>query len=243
MKIVRSPALIAAALLVAHGSAAADPGYYVVTAYPNEGQRTLDSRYWTTKFPGIPEIIWPELGFGYNVTGRWYTEIFASWIDSSHISSHISSWNWQNTYLLTQGEYPLDVAVYTQLIRRKGNEWVVEIGPVLQTDVGRTQLNFNVFLDRPLKTNRPEPTTLKYQWQVRHRWQPALHFGLQGFGELGTWNHWSPREQQSHRAGPALFGKFDLEAGQGFHWQVAYLRGKIYGLDGYMVSARAYVTF
>jgi hypothetical protein len=191
----------------------------------------------------MPEIIWPELGFGYGVTDRWYTELFASWIDSSAMNSHLSSWNWQNDYLLTQGQYPVDLALHSQLIRKAGGDWAIEFGPAVQTDIGRTQLNFNVFVDRPFNTTVPQPTTMKYQWQVRHRWRGGLHFGLQGFGELGPWDNWSDNSQQSHRAGPALFGKFDLDGGMAFNWQLAYLRGKIYGFSGYMVTGRAYLTF
>ena len=235
--------LLTASLLLACGGAAADPGYYVVTAYSDKGLRTVDFRYWTTKFPGRPEVIWPELGFGYGVTDRWYSEFFASWIDSSAMDTHVSSWNWQNDYLLTQGQYPIDLALHSQLIRKTGGRWAMEFGPVLQTDVGRTQLNFNVFLDRPFHDAIPRPTGLKYQWQLRYRWQPGLHLGLQGFGELGPWDDWSPRSQQSHRAGPALFGKLAVGDGVALNWQLGYLRGKTYGFSGYMVTSRIYLTF
>ncbi len=53
----------------------ADPGYYLVTVYGNAGEKTIDYRYWTVKFPNRPEIIWPELGFGYGVSERWYSEV------------------------------------------------------------------------------------------------------------------------------------------------------------------------
>jgi len=243
MKLKTSTLITAFLLLLACGGACADPGYYVVTTYSDKGLRTVDFRYWTTKFRGMPEIVWPELGFGYGVTDRWYTELFASWIDSTAMHSHLSSWNWQNDYLLTQGEFPIDVAVHTQLIRKHGGDHALEIGPALQTDVGRTQLNFNVFLDRPFDTAVPQPTTMKYQWQVRHRWMRGLHVGLQGFGELGPWDHWSDASQQSHRAGPAMFGKVELSEGVAFNWQLGYLVGKIYGFSGYMVTGRAYLTF
>jgi hypothetical protein len=39
--------LLAVAALLAVGAARADPGYYVVTAYDNEGQRAVDLRYWS----------------------------------------------------------------------------------------------------------------------------------------------------------------------------------------------------
>lgn len=86
------------------------------------------------------------------------------------------------------------------------------------------------------------PTQLKYQWQVRHRWRPDLHFGAQGFGEVGRWDDWAPRREQSHRAGPALFGSFKFGDHE-FGWQAAYLYGKTYGQRGNMLTARIKYDF
>ena len=57
-------------------------------------------------------------------------------------------------------------------------------------------------------------TEIGYQWQVKYRWQPAFEFGLQGFGEMGKWNHWEPSREQNHRVGPAIFGKVKLGEGR-----------------------------
>lgn len=232
------------ALLWACCSARADPGYYVVTVYDNAGVRTLDFRYWTVKLSNRPEVIWPELGFGYGVSTRWYTELYASWIGSSQMPTQLSTWNWQNDVLLTQGEYPIDVAVHTNLIRNAmGPGGAIEWGPVLQTDVGRTQLNGNVFFENGWDGFEPAAAQMKYQWQVRHRWHPSLHVGLQGFGELGRWDHWAPRDQQSHRAGPALFSTLPLGEREALLVQASYLFGSVYGKHGRMFSMRAQLAF
>ena len=234
---------LAAALLVSC-AAHADPGYYVVTVYDNPGVRTVDFRYWTVKRPGSPAVKWPELGFGWNVTGRWHTELLASWIGSAKSSTRLSTINWQNDLLLTQGQYPVDVAVHTLLVKSqkasKGN--ALEIGPVIQTDFGRTQVNVNAFLERRLGESPPVPTQLKYQWQLRHRWKPWLHFDAQGFGELGAWDDWSPRDDQSHRIGPALFGTVPLGEDK-LGWQAAYLTGSTNGRHGRMFSMRVKLDF
>ena len=228
------------------GSAlAADPGYYLVSVYENEGEASIDYRYWTVKFPGRPVQTWPEIGFGYGVSKRWYTEFYASYIGGTGVATKLSTLNWQNDYLLTQGQYPFDLAVHTNLIwnRDRADGVEIEVGPALQTDVGRTQLNANVFLERRFDGVVPSPTKLKYQWQVKHRWKPWLHFGLQGFGELGPWDHWSPHARQSHRAGPVLSGSWDVGARQQIKYQAAWLNGKIYGRPGSMFSMRLQYAF
>lgn len=88
---------------LAGGAALAEPGYYVVTAYSDPGEMTIDFRYWTVASRGSALTKWPEVGLGWNVNARWYTEVIASWITASDTPTTLSSWNWQNDVLLTQG--------------------------------------------------------------------------------------------------------------------------------------------
>ena len=52
-----------------------------------------------------------------------------------------------------------------------------------------------------------------------------IDFGAQGFGDMGHWNHLAPTNEQSHRAGPALFGKHPLGGAQAIVWNAALLFG------------------
>jgi hypothetical protein len=235
----------AIALLALHcGMAAAEPGYYVVTAYDNPGVKTIDFRYWTVKHPGSPAVLWPEVGLGWNVTGRWYTEVLLSYVGTADSTMRLDTLNWQNDILLTQGQYPFDLAVHTLLVKPQhpSSGYAIEYGPALQTDFGRTQANLNLFLVSSFASSSSEPTELNYQWQLRHRWMRGLHVGAQGFGEFGQWDHWSPRKEQSHRAGPAVFGSVPI-GGEVISWQAAYLIGKVYGQQAHMFSMRVKYEF
>ncbi len=97
---------------------------------------------------------------------------------------------------------------------------------MLQTDVGRTQLTGNLFLQRDYRAARANTAQLVYQWQVRYRWQPLLQVGAQGFGELGPWNDWLGRDQRSHRLGPAVFGTWTMGAAGALKYEAAYLVGR-----------------
>jgi hypothetical protein len=232
-------------LLTVYATASADAGHYVVTVYDNQDEKSFDVRYWTQKFPGRGETIWPEAGFGYGVTSRWYTEFYASYIGSSSGDLVLDTWNWQNDYLLTQGQYPFDLALHTNLIRAHDSEegYTLEFGPALQTEIGKLQLNGNVFFQRPYHSEYGGATQMTYQWQAKYGWRQGLQFGLQGLGELGDWNHWAPRSQQSHRAGPALFGSLDIGGSQMIKYQASYLTGSIYGKHGNMLIARLQYVF
>jgi hypothetical protein len=213
----------------------ADPGYYLLTPYSQPGQLALDLRYWTVKSPGEHATLWPELGLRYGFSSRWTSEIFASYIGDSLREQKLSSLNWQNSYLLTQGQYPFDLALHAQLIHARGEGNALELGPLLQTEWGSTRLNFNLVFEHSWASN--DGTRLKYQWQALQRLRPGLRLGLQGFGELGRWDHWSDR--QSHRAGPVLhLGLLD-----GLEVQAAYLWGKTYGSRGDMFSAQMLWSF
>ena len=233
--------LLAAALALSSAAASADPGYYVVTPYDNEGLRFVDFRYWTVKPNQRTEVVWPELGFGYGVSSRWTTELFLSWEGSAHEAVRPNTLNWQNEFLFTQGQWPWDLALHTQLIeeREAPHRTTVEWGPVLQADLWRTQFNVNLFFDRAFPAEQAAPTMLKYQWQVRYRWHPRLHFGLQGFGELGPWDHWAPRARQSHRAGPAVFTTLRLNDREAIKLQAAWLVGSTFARSGHMFTMRA----
>ena len=236
--------LALAAAVGAEAAGVVNPGYYVVTVYDDPGVVTLDFRYWTVQpDAGNLTILWPEAGLGWNVNGRWYTELFASWISSSKFATHLQTLNWQNDVLLTQGQYPFDLAVHTQLVRPQNpaSGYALEIGPVFQTDIDRTQLNLDLFFQRGFHS-LAGPTELSYEWQLRYRWNRWLHFGAQGFGELGPWDDWLPQDQQSHRAGPALFGTVPLGPGK-VNWQVAYLAGKIDARRGNMFTMRVKYDF
>lgn len=229
-----------ALLLLASAPAWADPGYYVQTAYDHDGALNLELRYWTVKWPGRPALLWPEVGVGYGVNSRWTTLLLASWIGTADTAQRLSSLNWQNQVLLTQGEYPVDAALALNLVRlqqpRVGH--ALEWGVGLQTDATRTQINANLLFERNVDTATPPVTRLKYQWQLRHRWQPGLHLGVQGFGELGPWADWAPRDGQSHRAGPAVFGTLGRDPQTPLEWQAALLRGTTNGRHGTMFSLR-----
>ena len=223
----------------------AEPGYYVVTPYDNQGLLRVDFRYWAAKPAGRTEVQWPELGLGWGINSRWTTELYVSWIGSAQAATRPDTLNWQNDVLLTQGEWPVDLALHTQWVQDQDSprQQTLEWGPALQTDIGRWRLNGNVFFEQGLDPDRSSPTQLQYQWRTRYRLGPVLGVGLDGFGELGTWNHWAPKAQQNHRAGPALAGQWPLENRRSLLVQGAWLWGKTYGRQGHLFSLKATLDY
>ncbi|SFF91545.1 hypothetical protein SAMN05518865_10631 [Duganella sp. CF458] len=217
-----------------------ETGYYVVTTYDVEGQASIDYKYWNAHYKNSRNVASPEIGIGYGITSRWYTELSTQWIQFNGRHTRNTGIEWQNDFLLTQGQYDVDVALHTlvERSRRREDGYAVEIGPVLQAQFWRTQLNFNLFFQREMDNGEKNETELAYQWQVKQRWKSWFSPGLQGFGEVGKWNDWLPSKKQSHRAGPAFFG----EAGH-FKYEAAYLFGKNSGRAANSFSMRARYIF
>lgn len=212
------------------GLALADTGYYMVSTYDVEGQASVDYKYWNAHYQGLT-VAAPEIGVGYGVTSRWYTEIYAKWVKINGGGSQWQETAWQNDVMLTQGQYPFDLALHTKVERARtstegyGLEW----GPVLQTEIVRTQFNANLFFQRDYRVSPgvggQNPMQLTYQLQVKQRWKSWFEPGLQAFGEVGKWNGWLPRSEQSHRAGPAFFGSRTI-GGHALKYEAAYLVGR-----------------
>jgi hypothetical protein len=208
-------------------SAAAATGYYLVTPYDVEGQTSIDYKYWSTHASGNAATASPEIGVGYGVSSRWYTELSASYFQSPTQGTSFSGLTWQNDFMLTQGEYPVDVGVHTELINNTSGGFSVEAGPMLQTNIGKTQFNVNLFLDRDYRIDRAAPTQMVYQWQIRQHWKPLLNYGVVGFGELGHWDNWDAVNQQGYRVGPALFGSWHFTHTRELKYEAAYVIGQI----------------
>jgi hypothetical protein len=217
-----------------------ETGYYMVTVYDVEGQASINYKYWNAHYKNSRNTASPEIGIGYGVTSRWYTELTTQWFQRDGRQTRNTGIEWQNDFLLTQGQYDVDVALHTlvERARRRDNGYYMEFGPVLQTQIWRTQLNFNVFFQREMDNGEHNETELAYQWQVKQRWKRWFSPGLQGFGEVGKWNDWLPSKKQSHRAGPAFFG----EAGH-IKYEAAYLFGKNSGRAANSFSMRAQYIF
>jgi hypothetical protein len=206
----------------------ADTGYYLVSTYDVEGQASIDYKYWNAHYRdrGVGS---PEIGVGYGVTSRWYTEVYAQWLTINGNTRQVAT-AWQNDYMLTQGQHDFDLALHTKVekARDSGDGYALEWGPVLQTEIGRTQFNANLFFQRDYRVapgGGEHAMELTYQLQVRHNWKPWFQPGVQAFGEVGKWNDWLPYQRQSHRAGPMVYGHRDIGK-QEVKYEFAYLIGR-----------------
>ena len=217
----------AAACMTLLGQVAyAGPDEYVHLPAVTYGEREIDFKIGTGKRPDEDRVSASSIGFGYGVTQWWVTEPYVKYNREGSGPAKFDAFEWENRFQFTEpGEYPIDVGFLTEIERPKDRAegYEVTFGPLFQTEFGKLQLNFNPLFQRNYRAAEPNPMRLNYQWQAKYRWHPLLEFGAQGFGELGQWNRWAPADEQSHRMGPAVFGKLALGGRQAIKYNAAVL--------------------
>jgi hypothetical protein len=228
MKFFLKPLLVSGIIFtpIILNTAIAGPADYVNTPSVEYGEREIDFKFGSLKTKGENRFSAASLGFGYGATQNWFTEIYVKYNRESGSGTRFDAFEWENKFQLTEpGQYPIDIGFLTELERPqdRAEGYEVMFGPLLQTEFGKTQLNANLLFTRNYRAEESNAMRMSYQWQAKYRWKPQFEFGVQGFGELGPWHDWAPRDEQSHRAGPAIFGKLPLGGRQTIKYNAAYL--------------------
>lgn len=210
--------------------ALAGPSDYVALPGIEYGEREIEFKSGRATSPGGGAFKEASVGFGYGAREWWFTEIYLKYQREAGTATRFDAVEWENKFLLTEtGKYPVDVGLLVEFEspRARSEGYEFRVGPLLQSEFGRVQLNANLLLGRVVRNSDgiAHTTEIGYQWQAKYRWRPELEWGMQGFGEMGTWNHWDGADQQNHRLGPALFGKLALGNHQALRYDVAWLFG------------------
>jgi hypothetical protein len=218
--------LIAAMGMLYLQSAHAGPADYVYTPNVEQGEKEIDFKFGTAD--DSPRASQTSLGLGYGVNDWWFTEVYVKYAKTGGDSVKYDAVEWENKFQLTEtGKYPVDVGFITEIeVPRDHDEGIeLKVGPLFQTEFGKLQLNGNILFEKRFDAAVPSPTEAGYQWQAKYRWQPAFEYGLQGFGGTGPWNDWDAARDQSHKMGPAIFGRIAAGDHHAIRYNAAWLFG------------------
>lgn len=227
-KNVAAPAMASLCLLFGT-SAWAGPNATVYTPTVIYGEREIDFKAGVQRNRDGSSKAAHTLGFGFTPTTWWFTEIEGEFVRAPGKSSEFEAWAWENRFALTEpGQYPIDLGLFLEIERPddRAEGYELIFGPMLQAERGKFQGNFNVFFEKKhLRSDQPSETELEYQVQLKYRHSEQLEWGLQGFGNVGEWDHWKDASEQEFKVGPALFGKFRVGGQHAIEWNAAVLRG------------------
>jgi hypothetical protein len=216
----------AAALALCAQAVLASPAAHVRTPVVDYGERELELKWGRAKASDGTREHQAIVAIGAGLKPWWFSEIEAGFVGGTDKSTAYEAIASENIFQLTEtGRHAFEAGLLFELERPRDHAegWELEYGPLLETDLGRVQLNANALFKRHLHAAAPSETELLYEWQAKYRWRAQLEPGLQGFGELGRWDHWAPHAEQSHLLGPALFGKVHLGGGHALKYDAALL--------------------
>lgn len=243
MRIFAASSLLMALLLA--NPALANPDDFILTTYAQDGLRQLNLAAGTINPSDQPRDSHATVGLGYGLTEHWFSELYLGYDRTSGNSTAFDSAALENFFRLTDGQWPVDIGLYTEIEYENDRSagYKLTVGPLLQSEFGLTTLNLNLLFQRNYYADFSNRVQLGYQWQLKRRWTPTIEFGLQGFGAVGQWDHWAPRDQQSHRFGPAIFGKFALSEKQTFNYNAALLFDEFDGTHATTLRAQLVYGF
>lgn len=214
-------------------SALAGPADYVIPAIVEEGEKEIDLKAGTRELRDGSRESQYSVGLGWGVTSRWFTELYGIWHKEPGERHGFDAVEWENRFQLTEtGKYPVDVSFLFEIERPKDRSEGYEYrwGPLLQADLTpRVQGNLNILVEKHIRADEGEKAELGYQWQLKYRWRPEFEFGVQGFGDVGPWDHWEPTSEQPHVAGPAIFGRLKAGPTQVIKYNAGLLAGMTHG--------------
>jgi hypothetical protein len=234
------------ALALAQCARAAEPSDYVLLPNVVYGEREIDLKAGSFSGPG-PRNSAGSVALGLSPTTYWLTELYAAYARSGGAGTRFDAIEWENRFELTDpGQYAIDwgSVIEVEKPHESGSGWNLTLGPLMQGEIAdRFQWNFNPLLSRNLAGPTGATTQLAYQVQLKYRYQQSFELGVQGFGDLGPWYHWSAMEQQTHRLGPAIFGKVPLGGRRVLVYNAGWLFGLVPGAPSDTLRAQVELEF
>jgi high-affinity iron transporter len=218
-------ALLALAVFLA--TPRAEAAHKVYSPIVEEGEVAIEARGHRRSDgdPGIDGAQAYKLEFEYAPTAFWLTEVFAEWEKEPGADLEATEVAWENVFqLFEQGRYALDAGLlveYAHSLERGGDD-KLEIGALLQKELGPTVLTFNLVAARALAGGAE--TELEYALQYRWRRDMRFEPGIEVYGEFGEFGDLGSLGDHAHEAGPAVFGKLPFGAGA-IRYEAAWLFG------------------
>ena len=222
--IAASIILVATAIVAAPRAEAASKVYSPIV---EEGERAIELRG-HRESDGDPAVDGSQqykIDLEYSPKWFWNTELVGEWERAPGENLKNTEIAWENTFqLFEQGRYAIDAGLLVEYAHstETGGEDKLELGALLQKDLGHNQMRFNLLAERELRSGAE--TEIEYALQYRWRHNPRFEPGVEMYGELGELGDFGSLGDHGHRLGPAAFGRVPLGSGA-LKYEFAWLIG------------------
>jgi hypothetical protein len=199
--------------------------------YPNvtQGEFEFENRYFDTldKDPtrGNGRNFVTELGYG--VTDWWFTEIENEFKKDPQDKWRYTALATENVFqLLPQGSSFVDLGFFVEyeIGMKRGDSDTLNFGPLIQKQFGRFLTTLNLFVSADIGGAEPHDPEFSYRVEAKYLLHPLFSPGFQAFGEPGAFSGFDQLSEQNHRAGPVIFGTWNLFPGK-INYEAGYLFG------------------
>ena len=213
----------------------AAPSDYVRVPAVEYGEHEIDFKVGTAKAKeseGGERASAASLGYGWGATAWWFTEAYLKFEKNPGEGAKYDAFEWENKFQLTEpNQYFADFGLFTEIEiprQRRVEGYEFAFGPLVQFDTGPLRWNANLVFERVYRSREEGEHAMEmgYQLQARYALAASTEIGVQAFGDMGKWNKWEPRDEQSHRIGPAIFGKVKLGGREQVRYNAAVLFGE-----------------
>ena len=170
-----------------------------------------------------------KYALGYGVTDWWFTEVYGEWEkerndNGEDLDFAFTEVEWENKFQLTEpGEYPVDVGFLVEYEisaedKHADNlEWKI----LLDKTIGKVGNIANISFEHQVGGGHTNETGAGFAWSSRYRLDPRFEPGFEYHADFGGLNEGKTFDEQTHRMGPALYGKL----GKHMKYDVGYLFG------------------
>jgi hypothetical protein len=207
-----------------------DASDYLLVPTVVEGEREIDWRNGIASGgPATNPQADSALGFGYGVTGHWFTELAVHYGKRQGSSPTYRDVAWENILQLAEpGQWPVDVGLAFEVEHSSHSRDQLELtaGALLQKEFRLVQANFNVLVSHVVESTEPAPTKLHFQWQIKYRYSEPFEFGIQGFDNVSSPTAtWAPYSDQVRRIGPVALGRVKFRHERSLSYNAGFLFG------------------
>ena len=168
--------------------------------------------------------------FGYGVTDYWGFEIEGEMArdpgQGNETKYNVTTIGNKFT-IFPQGEQWLDVGFWAEygLSGSSHSANNFKFGPLLQKSIGRTTTTVNFFFEKEVGAYSTGGADATYAGQFRYDWYNEFAPAIEVYGDLGDFNGMHAPDNQQHRLGPVLTGKFSFGGMGELKYEVGYLVG------------------
>lgn len=199
--------------------------------YPNvtQGEFEFENRYFDTldKDPsrGNGRNFVTELGYG--VTDWWFTEVENEFKKNPQDKWRYTALATENIFQITpQGSGFVDLGFFVEyeIGMKRGDSDTINFGPLIQKQFSRLLTTINLFVSADVGGKEPAAPQFSYRFEAKYLLHPLFQPGFQAFGEPGAFSGFDAISRQNHRAGPVIFGTYNLFPGK-INYEAGYLVG------------------